>query len=185
MRHFIHQACSLPCILLLLSGGIAGSACASSAAELRGYPLYSSGTGVRLPQGQVAKLTASLPGGASPGTGSNAFIKSVDGRDVASLDTAFELRPGCHIVQTESRLLIANDVMSWSGELGTRTFALRMRAGYEYTVVVEMAQQFGGYARVSVFCVERAPSGSQTRIIPAATSLDAVRACRAWTPSGS
>jgi hypothetical protein len=58
MRHFIHQAYSLPCALVLLSGGVGGSACASSAAELRGYPLYSSGTGARLPQGQVAKLSA-------------------------------------------------------------------------------------------------------------------------------
>jgi hypothetical protein len=185
MCHFFRAAHSLPCAFVLLSTALSGYGCLPSAAQLRGYPLYSLGTGPRPPRSQVAELSASLPGGASVGTGSSAFIKSVDGRDVAALDTAFELKPGCHIVQTESRLLLTNEVMIWSGELGSRTFPLRMKAGYAYTVVVEMAEHFGGTARVSVFAVERDPSGSETQIIPAATSPSEVLGCRAWSPPSS
>jgi hypothetical protein len=126
----------------------------------------------------VAKLSASLPGGASPSGGSATFIKAVDGRDVSTLDTAFELLPGCHVVQTASRLFVANEVMSWSGELGSRTFAFEMKPGYSYTVVVEFAEHMGNAASVSVYGVEQDPRGAETvRIAPVAPGAEA-GACR-------
>ena len=172
--------------LLWLSIALSGPGCVvAPTATLRGYPLYSSGAAPRLPGNQVAQLSAALPGGASPGGGSGAFIKSIDGRDVAALDTAFELLPGCHIVQTESRLRVANEMISWTGELGTLTFPFRMKAGHEYTVVVELAEGLGGTARVAVYGVERDPSGAQTQVIPAAKSAGEVQACRTGSAPGS
>lgn len=73
-----------------------------------GYPLYPT-SGTRPARDQVAELVTSMPGGSSFGGGSEALIKKVDGKDVGTLDSSFELLPGCHIVQTSSRLLIAND----------------------------------------------------------------------------
>jgi hypothetical protein len=112
----------------------------------------------------------------------------VDGRDVSTLDTAFELLPGCHVVQTASRLFVANEVMSWSGELGSRTFAFEMKPGYSYTVVVEFAEHMGNAASVSVYGVEQDPKGAETvKIAPLAPGADA-QACpdaSAASPTGS
>jgi hypothetical protein len=145
--------------------------------EARGYPLYPE-SGVRRPRGEVAKLSASLPGGASPWGGSTTFIQAVDGRDVSTLDTAFELLPGCHVVVTESRLLVANEAMSWSGEIAPRTFAFDMKPGFSYTVVVELAERMGGSAGVSVYATEQDPWGAQTvTIAPLAPGAEA-GACR-------
>ncbi len=174
------QATSLPWVLAFGSA-VAMAGCFAAGADVRGYPLYSAAEG-RLPSSRVAKLSASLPGGASPGVGAAAFIKTVDGREVSTLDTAFELLPGCHIVQTQSRLLVTNEVMSWSGELGSRTFPFRMKPGHTYTVVVELAERFGGTARVSVYGIEQDSSGRTTQTIPPATQAEQVRACQAWAP---
>ena len=166
---------SLVGIVLVVAAVQAG--CMTAATETRGYPLYPE-SGVRPPSTEVAKLSASLPGGASPSGGSATFIKAVDGRDVSTLDTAFELLPGCHVVVTESRLLVANEAVSWSGEIGPRTFAFEMKPGFSYTVVVELAERMGGSAGVSVYGVEEDPWGAQTMTIaPLAPGAEA-GACR-------
>jgi hypothetical protein len=166
---------SLVGIALVVAAVQAG--CMGAAAETRGYALYPE-SGARHPRAEVAKLSASLPGGASPSGGSATFIKAVDGRDVSTLDTAFELLPGCHVVQTDSRLFVANEVMSWSGEIGSRTFAFDMKPGYSYSIVVELAERMGGSAGVSVYAVEQDPWGAQTvTMAPLAPGAEA-GACR-------
>jgi hypothetical protein len=164
-------------IAWMAAGGFALGACMGAPAETRGYPLYPE-SGARRPRAEVAKLSASLPGGASPSGGSATFIKAVDGRDVSTLDTAFELLPGCHVVQTDSRLFLASEVVTWSGELGSRTFAFEMKPGYSYTVVVELAERMGSSASVSVYATEQDPWGAQTvTIAPLAPGAEA-DACR-------
>jgi hypothetical protein len=161
--------------VVLLATTLAG--CMGARTETRGYPLYPE-SGARPPPAVVAKLSASLPGGAAPSGGSATFIKAVDGRDVSTLDTAFELLPGCHVVETDSRLFVANEVMSWSGEIGSRTFAFEMKPGYSYTVVVELAERMGGSAGVSVYGVEQDERGAETvKIAPLASGAEA-QACR-------
>lgn len=122
-----------------------------------------------------------MPGGSSPGTGASSFIKTVDDRDVSTLDNPFELLPGCHLVATESNLVVANENISFRGEIGARVFPFRMKAGYEYAVVVEFSQSMGGDAHVSVNGVERDSTGKEIQTVSAATSADDLRACRAWT----
>ena len=173
-----------PCAFLLLSLALSGSGCAAGTTAARGYPLYTVGAATSLPSNQVAQLSTSMPGGAAPGGGSASFIKTVDGRDVATLDTAFELLPGCHIVETDSNFLVSNQAVTWRGNIGTRVFPLRMRAGCMYTIVVELAESFGR-GRVSVYGVEKDPSGALTQVISAAKSPDEVRGCRAWKAPGS
>jgi len=150
--------------------------CIHAPAQVTGYPLYG-GSGKRLPANQVAALVASMPGGASVGGGSGAFITTVDGRDVSTLDTAFELLPGCHIVRTASDLVVANEALVWRGEIGSRTFAFLMRPGNTYVVKVELQESMGSTARLVVSATEESAEGKELQRIPPAQSAADVQAC--------
>jgi hypothetical protein len=154
--------------------------CVHAAEQPLGYPLYPN-SGTRMPRDRVAELATVMPGGSSVGAGSAAFIHAVDGRDVSTLDTAFELTPGCHVVQTESRLLIANEAITWRGELGPRLFPFQMKPGNTYLVKVDLVQGMGASARVLVYGIEQDAAGRDVqRIEPAKNAAD-LRACMAAT----
>jgi hypothetical protein len=162
----------------------AACGCFAAPTAQRGYPLYQVGP-ERPPANQVASLATILPGGSTPGGGAISFIKSIDGRDVSTLEGAFELMPGCHVVETESGLVVTNETITFRGELGTRIFPFRMLPGHQYLVVVEFAPSMGSTVRVSVYAEERDASGARTQQVPPATSPAEVQACRAWTPPPS
>jgi hypothetical protein len=155
------------------------SACAPAVAQ-RGYALYPVANPPPAP-GQVAQLNAIMPVGAGAGDGASSFIKAVDGRDVSALEAPFELLPGCHLVATDDKLVLANAAVSFSGLIGTRVFPFRMKAGHEYEVVVELTDTSGSSGRLSIYGVERTPTGA-TQTIPAASSPSDLQACRAWRP---
>jgi hypothetical protein len=47
---------------------------------------------------------------------SGALLKFVDGKDVTDQGAqAFDLLPGCHVVQTAKNLMIASDYVMWRG----------------------------------------------------------------------
>jgi hypothetical protein len=74
---------------------------------------------------KVAKLVALTNAPVSA-----ALLKSVDGKDVTDQGAqAFDLLPGCHVVQTAKNLMIASDYVVWRGAIGSRTFALRIKPG--------------------------------------------------------
>ncbi len=155
--------------------------CVGPGAVQRGTVLYPVGNGP-LPINQVARLHSVMPGGSAPGGGSTSFIQTVDGRDVSTVDTAFELLPGCHLVQTAPNLVVATGRSILHAKLRKRLFPFRMKAGFEYEVVVQAPDSSVSLVRLSVLATERDPSGARTEDVPAATSADDVRACRAWTP---
>lgn len=152
--------------------------CVHAGEQPPGYPLYPN-SGTRMPRDRVAELTTSMPGGSSVGAGSSAFIKAVDGKDVSTLDTSFELVPGCHLVQTASQLLIANQAITWHGELGSRVFAFQMKPGNTYIVKVELVESMGGTARVLVYGIEQNAAGGEVQRLEPAKSKDDLRACMA------
>jgi hypothetical protein len=158
--------------------------CLATPPAQRGYPLYEVAA-ERPPANQVASLGTILPGGSTPGGGATSFIKSIDGRDVSTLAETFELEPGCHVVETASGLVVTNDTITFRGQLGTRVFPFRMRAGHQYLVVVEFGPSAGSTVRVSLFAEERDASGAHTQQVAPATSPADVQACRAWTPPAS
>jgi hypothetical protein len=155
------------------------SACAPAVAQL-GYALYPATNPPPAP-GQVAQLNAIMPVGAGAGDGASSFIKSVDGRDVSALEPPLELLPGCHLVVTDNKLVLANEAVSFSGLVGTRVFPFRMKAGHEYEIVVELTDTSGSSGRLSIYGVERTPTGA-TQTIPPASSPSDLQACRAWRP---
>ena len=156
--------------------------CLGPATEQRGgTALYPNGLG-HLPPAQVARLDALLPGGTAPGGGTTSFIMSVDGRDVSALDTAFELYPGCHLVKTASGLVVTGQNVTFTAQLGPRVFPFRMKAGYEYSVVVRVADPSVSVSHVDIFGTERDPNGARTQEIRPAANVGDLQACKAWTP---
>jgi hypothetical protein len=160
-----------------ISASVLGCLAAPRAA--RGLPLYSERDG-RPPPNQVATLTATLRGDTSFGGGAAPFIKAVDGRDVPSGTRAFELLPGCHVVELARRILITNTAVEWTGQLDARAFVFAMKPGSEYTVVVELSSEGTiGAAQMRFSGVERDASGALTgTFTPVAVSAASCAAAR-------
>jgi hypothetical protein len=167
---------------ILLS--LASTAVGCLAPPERGLPLYSAGSAA-VPSGQVATLDVQVPFPSTPGA-VRTFIQSVDGRDVATLASPFELLPGCHVVETAPHWASTRARFIYSsGPTGTQIFPIRMRAGHAYTVVEKWSSPLGPLVTISVYAVERDLVGGQTAEISAAANDADVQACRAWTPPTS
>lgn len=120
----------------------------------------------------------------SPAQGVTAFIKSVDGREVDAHDNAFELQPGCHVVEIENRIFNYRTPRPGGSapDYGQLIFPIRMRAGHAYEIVVRYETSPGLRFRVTSYGVEKDPSGAHVQIIADTTSAGTVEACHAWTP---
>jgi hypothetical protein len=150
-------------------------ACAAAAPSLgcvqgqaQYYPLYLR-TALRLPPSKLARLSG--------------YVRFVDDEDVSSYGSSFELLPGCRLVGTPSEWgqSTANSgfVMARTGRW---TFALPMRAGYQYAIEVNIEQSSGPTGRLKVQAFERDAHGTTTREFPPASSADDVQACRQEAP---
>jgi hypothetical protein len=168
----------------MLAFALLALGCTGPATAQRGTSLYPIAN-THLRPGKVARLNTLLPGGSAPGAGTTSFITSVDGRDVSTVDTAFELLPGCHFVKTATDLVVTGQNATFTAQLEPRVFAFRMRAGFEYSVIVQVADPPASATPGSVYGMERDPNGARTQEIEATTSAGDIPACRAWTPPPS
>jgi hypothetical protein len=159
--------------------GVAG--CAGTVATTPGYPLYKTEP-ARLPDNQIARLSTKLPFGAGPGAGATSFIKTVDGRDVSNLDSIFDLLPGCHVIRTESSLVMANNNVTWSAQIGARLFALEMKPAHVYFIVVELEEGMSGYGRIKVYATEEDANGKPTGTFPPPATPSEAMKCRPSQP---
>jgi hypothetical protein len=88
--------------------------------------------------------------------------------------------PGCHVIGTPSEWGSINGavptaaVMATTGKL---TFALPMRADYDYSVDVEVPPMTGPTAPLSIHAHERDASGKTTRTFAPATSAQDLESC--------
>jgi hypothetical protein len=125
---------------------------------------------------KVAKLV-----GVTSASTSGAVLKSVDGKDLPDPGAqAFELLPGCHVVQTTKDLLMANEYVAWRGTLPARVFALRMKPGRTYVVRLSLIEGMDGSARVEIRAEEQDREGATTATFDPAKSVDEITACLAW-----
>ena len=127
-----------------------------------GYPLY----------------TAASPLGPDEVATLGGYVERVDGRDVSALGGAFELRPGCHVVQTPKRWGSGNQYGAVSATTGTVTFALPMVAGRHYLVVTDAETNVRPTGGVSVRTDETTASGDPIRSIAPAKTAEEIEACR-------
>jgi hypothetical protein len=154
---------------------LTGSACMARPSELPAYPLYPNPER-HLDASKVAKLVS-----VTNAPMSGAILKSVDGKDVTDQGArAFELLPGCHVVQTANNLMMANDYVAWQGAIASRTFALRMKPGRTYVVRMSLVEGMSGSARVSFRAEEQDPAGATTASLDPARNADEIKACLGW-----
>jgi hypothetical protein len=171
----------LPLAFLAVVTSLVG--CLGRSAVGRGYPLYPQ-TAERPPVSQVARLRTSLPLGLYPADDAVTIIDSVDDRSVSKVDSYFELAPGCHIVRTQSRVVTNSRRSGYTHSIGPYLFALRMRMGFEYAIVLEYSRYSSG-ARFLEYAVEWDSRGVQTQRIQPISTSDEAAACRAWSASAS
>jgi len=155
---------------------VLATGCAPSAGEVPGYPLYSN-TQVRLPADRIAHLAGTC-------TGAECIppIKLIDGQDVSSYGSAFDLLPGCHVVALDTNVVAGNVYVSWHGSSAPVVFALRMKAGDRYVIQRDIVENMGQEGRLVTTAREEDARGASTPIEPVKIA-DEIGACRAWQPS--
>lgn len=161
-----HRAWSLALGVLL--GGLA-----SCFHERRGVPLYEGG-GPPRPRNLVALLYGP--------------IQLVDGARVTAKGDAFELMPGCHVVQVGGHAGSFDPLQQggWIATLPPLTFAFRMAAGGTYAISVNMDQALGlGPNGTGHVVAREQDTHGHVTVVPAVRDLAAVDACRHWQVDAS
>jgi len=147
-----------PCLVLAL----AAAACIGGVK--RGYPLYTLADPPLEPN-RVARLSG--------------YVHDVDGEDVTEHGSTFELLPGCHVVGTLTKWG-AFDPRSGGvvAETGRWVFAFPMRAGYSYSVSVDVEHFSGPTGDVTVLAREMDAEGRTTRNFGPVKSAQDLSACK-------
>jgi len=114
--------------------------------ETQGYPLYQPSSPTRAP-GQIARVFGPLA--------------KVDDRDVTSLGKAFDVEPGCHVLQVRKDFLQL-DTGGAARPLDERpiVFAVMMSAGYIYSVERMSVETGGDRGRFWIEVRETTPDGT-------------------------
>jgi len=137
------------------------------AVDTPGIPLYPNGATTRLPRNQIAQV-------AGP-------IAKIDGQDMGDQSGPFDLLPGCHIVELDTRPPANAFALSsgayWSGQFPQTTYAFRMQAGARYVIQRDLQTDGTGPGRVVLSAREELPSGAVTDLFPVKSAAD-VTACK-------
>ena len=130
------------------------------ASPSRGYPLYPSSDGARPDESRVAQV--------------DGYVRYVDGADVSPHGESFEVLPGCHIVGTPSTWgdATTNNTAAVIVPTGKVTFALPMKAGYRYTVKVELGATSGPTGTSVIKAYESDGHGTTRTFGPASGTVD-------------
>ena len=134
--------------------------------QTRGVPLYR--TAQRLPRDQVALLEGPVTG--------------VDGAHFEGRSNAFELLPGCHVVEVSGRVgRIDPQYGGWVATIPQLYYAFRMRAGATYAIEFDPETTLGRRSTIAgtLTARERAADGS-VRLVQPARDRAAIDDCRRW-----
>ena len=110
-------------------------------------------------------------------------VTVVDGNNVASLGSVFELLPGCHVVEIGGRAGHVDSIAGgWVATLPRLTYAFRMRAGHTYMIEVEPAPTlgFGPTGDAEIIATDHDGLGNDSPV-PSVQNHDDLEACRQWT----
>jgi len=149
--------------LALVTGCLTGSS--------RGHALYPA---IDPPpkQDEVARLTG--------------YVERVDGREVSSFGSSFDLLPGCHIVQTPTEWGTFGGVGGVVMKTGNLVFPLPMQAAHQYVIAIRTTDTSGPVANAVVEATETDLDGNIIHVFSPAQSVAEVDACSTWkAPSRS
>jgi hypothetical protein len=136
--------------LLIVAVAISGTGCSTTAE--RGYPLYEPQQPLRPPE-QVARLFGPLA--------------KIDDRDVTELGRAFDLAPGCHVLEVRHDFLEVDTAgAARPAEEQRYVFGAMMTAGYAYSIERTSGATNDTAARFRIGLRETAPDGTVTNWAP-------------------
>ena len=128
-------------------------------------------------------------------------IATVDGQEVASNGTAFDLLPGCHVVILRRKLGESNGNGAWSADLPRIVYAFQTIGGHSYEIEVvarfgnsttkgvaddghirvnaEIMGPTGGatHGQVTITAKERDSAGTVLKVLPPARGQKNIEAC--------
>jgi hypothetical protein len=107
------------------------------------------------------------------------YVQFVDDKDVSSLGGYFELLPGCHVIGTPSHWAdqSTGGNVHLTATTGRWTFALPMRAGYQYRIEVQAGVITAVTGPLRIKGYESDLRGNKTREFERATSQKDIEAC--------
>ena len=149
---------------LILTGllALAASGCVG---QVRAVPLYPN-HGQRFAHDKLAMLQGP--------------IGTVDGLNVESMGTSFDLLPGCHLVTLRSKIGEGNERGAWSADLHPMLFAFKMKPGYLYAFDYHADFDSAGHGQLVMAARELDPSGATVSLtLPVRDGRD-IDECRSW-----
>jgi hypothetical protein len=108
------------------------------------------------------------------------YVEHVDGQEVASLGSSFELLPGCHIVQTPSEWGSFGSVGGVIVKTGHLVFALPMQAAHQYVIAIRTTYTSGPVGNAAIEATETDLEGNIIHVFSPARSAAEEDACRKW-----
>jgi len=149
-------------ILTVLALALAAPAC-RRIGTTPAYPLYPNAGAV--PPDRLARLSGP--------------IASVDGQDVATKGSSFDLLPGCHVVVLQHNIGEGSSSGAWVATFGRLVYAFKMRPGHAYLVGSERGESTGPMTWVRIIARERGPEGRAVQVPLARTQSD-IDDCKSW-----
>jgi hypothetical protein len=107
-------------------------------------------------------------------------IRAVDGVDVESRGTTFELLPGCHVVTMTPTIGDGNVSGAWSADFGRVLYAFRMKPGKLYSIDPEARFGSAGHGSVRIRSYERNADGTLVAGLRPVASAEDIQACEVW-----
>jgi hypothetical protein len=108
------------------------------------------------------------------------YIEHVDGREVSSFGSSFELLPGCHIVQTPSEWGTFGAIGGVIVKTGHLVFPLPMQAARQYVIAIRTTDTSGPVANAVIEATETDLEGNILHVFSPARSPAEEDACRKW-----
>lgn len=127
----------------------------------RGTPLYDSSA--PLERDRVAMLSG--------------HVQYVDGKDVSSLASPYELLPGCHVVGTPATWGASSFNGAVTAQTGTIWFAIPMQAGRRYSVRVDVPHMTGPTGTLTIAAHEQDAEGNGVGMFGPASSEEDLAGC--------
>jgi hypothetical protein len=154
--------------LLALAAATFAAAC-HPAVDMPGVPLYPNGATTRLPRSQIAQI-------AGP-------IERIDGQDLLAQGGVFDLLPGCHVVELDTRPTTDSYALSSGlylpGHLPFTIYAIQMKPGARYIIRRDIYSSGvgAGASRITVSAHEEQANGAMTELEPVKSEME-IKACR-------
>jgi hypothetical protein len=112
-----------------------------------------------------------------PGATMQGPIAKVDGEYAPNTGPAFEVKPGCHVVRSNTSDAVENPDVKISIQMPAVDFAVPVREGYHYVLIREFVDTSGSTGRFTIHFREEDAAGRLVQQIPPAQNEAQLKDC--------